>query len=101
MVENKTCADFDSFNHMILCISLLSLEKQFQDAYANVKFKKVHEQFKKLITCNNFHLKSESIQFVVSVGSHMIEKIFFIYLNEDEFEVKCTRVLLESRGILC
>lgn len=81
MVENKTRADFDSFNCTIPCISPLSLEKQFQDAYANVKFKKVYEQFEKLITCNNSHLESEGIEFVVSVGSRMIEKNISYFLE--------------------
>ncbi|XP_062155317.1 protein FAR1-RELATED SEQUENCE 1-like [Alnus glutinosa] len=107
MVENETCADFDSFNRMISCISPLPLEKQFQDVYTNAKFKEVHEQFGKLMTCNNSLIKSEGaistyevIEFIVSVESHMIEKTFLVYLNEDELEVKCTCTLFELRGIL-
>jgi hypothetical protein len=88
MVENETCADFDSFNSMISCISPLPLEKQFQDVYTNSKFKEVHEQFGKLMTCNNSLIKSEGaistyevIEFIVSVERHMIEKNIFCLLE--------------------
>jgi hypothetical protein len=107
MVKNETRTDFDSFNRTIPCISPLLLEKQFQDVYTNAKFKEVHEQFVKVMTCNNSHLKSESaistyevIDYGVVVGSRMIEKTFLVYLNEDELDVKCTCTLFELRGIL-
>jgi hypothetical protein len=45
MVEKEKKVNFDSFNRTIPCLSLLSLEKQFQDVYTNVKFKEVHDQF--------------------------------------------------------
>ncbi|XP_062155057.1 protein FAR1-RELATED SEQUENCE 4-like [Alnus glutinosa] len=108
MVENETNADFDSFNRTIPCISPLLLEKQFQDVYTNAKFKEVHEQFGKVMTCNNSHLKSEGaistyevIDYGVVVGSRTIEKTFLVYLNEDELDVKYTCALFELRGILC
>ncbi|XP_062162209.1 protein FAR1-RELATED SEQUENCE 4-like [Alnus glutinosa] len=108
MVENETRADFDFFNRTIPCISPLLLEKQFQDVYTNAKFKEVHEQFGKVMTCNNSHLKSEGaistyevIDYGVVVGSRTIEKTFLVYLNEDELDVKCTCALFELRGILC
>ncbi|XP_062145444.1 protein FAR1-RELATED SEQUENCE 8-like [Alnus glutinosa] len=107
MVESEARADFDSFNRTISCISALPLEKQFQVVYTNAKFKEVHEQFVKMMSCNNSHLKSEGaistfevIEYVV-VGDHLIEKIFLVYFNEDELEVKCTCALFEVRGILC
>jgi uncharacterized Zn finger protein len=37
----------------------------------------------------------------VVVGSHMVKKTFIVYLNKDEFEVKCTCALFELKGILC
>jgi hypothetical protein len=107
MVENEARADFDSFNRMIPCISHFHFEKQFQDVYTNAKFKEVREEFEKVMSCNNYHLKSEGVistyevkEYVV-VGSHMVEKTFLVYLNEDEFEVKCTCALFELKGILC
>ncbi|XP_062152045.1 protein FAR1-RELATED SEQUENCE 5-like [Alnus glutinosa] len=107
MVESETRADFDSFNRTISCISALQLEKQFQVVYTNAKFKEVHEQFVKMMSCNNSHLKSEGaistfevIEYV-AVGDHLIEKTFLVYFNEDELEVKCTCALFEVRAILC
>jgi hypothetical protein len=107
MVENEARADFDSFNRMIPIICHFHFEKQFQDVYTNAKFKEVREEFGKVMSCNNYHLKSEGVistyevkEYVV-VGSHMVEKTFLVYLNEDEFEVKCTCALFELRGILC
>jgi hypothetical protein len=107
MVENETCVDFDSFNRTISCISALQLEKQFQVVYTNAKFKEVHEQFVKMMSCNNSLLKSESVTSTfevieyVAIGNHLIEKTFLVYFNEDELEVKCTCALFEVRGILC
>jgi hypothetical protein len=109
MIENETRADFDSFNRTIPCISTLQLEKQFQVVYTNAKFKEVYEQFVKIMSCNNSHLKSEGVisTFEVieydAVGDHIIEKSFLVYLNEDEDElkVKCTCALFEVKGILC
>jgi hypothetical protein len=107
MVESETRADFDYFNRTIPCISALQLEKQFQVVYTNAKFKEVHEQFVKMMSCNNSLLKSkcaistfEVVEYV-TVGDHLIEKTFLVYFNEDEFEVKCTCALFEVRGILC
>ncbi|XP_062158806.1 protein FAR1-RELATED SEQUENCE 4-like [Alnus glutinosa] len=107
MVESETRADFDSFNRTISCISALQLEKLFQVVYTNAKFKEVHDQFVKMMSCNNSHLKSEGaistfevIEYV-AVGDHLIEKTFLVYFNEDELEVKSTCALFEVRGILC
>ncbi|XP_062145414.1 protein FAR1-RELATED SEQUENCE 2-like [Alnus glutinosa] len=107
MVESEARADFDSFNRTIPCISALQLEKQFQVVYTNVKFKEVHEQFVKMMSCNNALLKSEGaistfeVVEYVAVGDHLIEKIFLVYFNENELEVKCTCALFEVKGILC
>ncbi|XP_062147806.1 protein FAR1-RELATED SEQUENCE 5-like [Alnus glutinosa] len=107
MVESETHADFDSFNRTIPCISALQLEKQFQVVYTNAKFKEVHEQFVKMMSCNNSLLKSEGaistfeVVEYVAIGDHLIEKTFLVYFNDDELEVKCTCALFEVRGILC
>jgi hypothetical protein len=107
MVESEAGADFDSFNRTIPCISALQLEKQFQVVYTNAKFKEVHEQFVKMMSCNNALLKSEGaistfeVVEYIAVGDHLIENTFLVYFNEDEFEVKCTCALFEVRGILC
>jgi hypothetical protein len=107
MVENEKKGDFDSFNRTIPCLSLSSFEKQFQDVYTNAKFKEVHEQFGRVMHCNNKVLRSEGaistyevIEYVVVFGNQ-IEKTFVVYFNEDELEVKCTCALFELRGILC
>ncbi|XP_062171073.1 protein FAR1-RELATED SEQUENCE 5-like [Alnus glutinosa] len=107
MVESEARADFDSFNRTIPCISALQLEKQFQVVYTNAKFKEVHEQFVKMMSCNNALLKSEGaistfeVVEYVAVGDHLIEKTFLVYFNENELEVKCTCALFEVKGILC
>jgi len=107
MVEKEKKVNFDSFNRTIPCLSLLSLEKQFQDVYTNVKFKEVHDQFGKVMYCNNKVLRSEGamstyevIEYVVIFGNQ-VEKTFTVDFNEDELEVKCTCALFELRGILC
>jgi hypothetical protein len=107
IVESEACADFDSFNLTIPCISALHLEKQFQVVYTNAKFKEVHDQFVNMMSCNNSLLKSEGaistfeVVEYVTVGDHLIEKTFLVYFNENELEVKCTCALFEVRGILC
>ncbi|XP_062164895.1 protein FAR1-RELATED SEQUENCE 5-like [Alnus glutinosa] len=107
MVESEARADFDSFNRTIPCISALQLEKQFQVVYTNAKFKEIHEQFVKMMSCNNALLKSEGaistfeVVEYVAVGDHLIEKTFLVYFNENELEVKCTCAMFEVKGILC
>jgi hypothetical protein len=108
MVERETQSDFDSFNCTIPCISVFFLEKQFQNVYTNAKFKEVQRQFGKLMKCNNSHLKSEGavstyqvIESISLLGNRMINKIFGVFFNEDEFDVKCTYAMFELKGILC
>jgi hypothetical protein len=108
MVERETQSDFNSFNRTIPCISDFSLEKQFQNVYTNAKFKEVQHQFGKLMKCNNSHLKSEGaistyqvIESISLMGNRMIDKIFGVFFNEDEFDVKCTCAMFELKGILC
>jgi len=95
MVEKEKNADFDSFNRTIPCLSLLSLEKQFQDVYTNAKFKEVHNQFGKVMYCKNKVLRSEGAMSTYEVIEYVVD------FNEDELEVKCTCALFELRGILC
>jgi hypothetical protein len=58
-------------------------------------------------SCTNSHLKSECAISTceaiedVTIGDHIIEKKFFVNLNEDELDVKCKCALFEVRGILC
>ncbi|XP_059444592.1 protein FAR1-RELATED SEQUENCE 5-like isoform X2 [Corylus avellana] len=108
MVERETHSDFDCFNRTIPCVTVFPLEKLFQDVYTNAKFKEVQEQFGTCVSCNNSLLKSEGaistyqvIETVVVPGNRMIDKIFGVFFNEDEFEVKCTCAMFELRGIIC
>jgi hypothetical protein len=108
MVENEARSNFDCFNRTIPCATNLSLEKQFQDVYTNVKFKEVRKQFAADVHCNNSLLKSEcaiSTYQVVETcqphENHMIDKTFTVFFNEDKIEVKCTCAMFEFIGILC
>ncbi|XP_059454966.1 protein FAR1-RELATED SEQUENCE 1-like [Corylus avellana] len=87
------------------CVADFALEKQFQDAYTNAKFKEVQAEFKQRSNVNNCLLKSEGAIFTYQVietnGNCMMNKTFSVFFNTDEFEVKCTCALFEVKGIIC
>jgi hypothetical protein len=107
MVEKEKKADFDSFNHIIPCLTPYPLEEKFQDVYTNAKFKEVQGEFMKVVGCNNSRLTDEGAIFtyqVIEIGvinRNMKDISHCVYYNEEEVEVKCTCALFETRGILC
>ena len=87
MFEREACADFDCYNHMSPCVTDSSLEKQFQDAYTNAKFKEVQAEFKPRSNVNNCLLKSEgavsTYRVIETNGNHMLDKTFRVRLIND------------------
>ncbi|XP_059434726.1 protein FAR-RED IMPAIRED RESPONSE 1-like [Corylus avellana] len=105
MVEREARADFDCYNRTSPCVTDFALEKQFQDAYTNAKFKEVQAEFKPRSNVNNCLLKSEgaisTYQVIETDGNRMMNKTFSVFFNTNELEVKCTCALFEVRGIIC
>jgi zinc finger SWIM domain-containing protein 3 len=101
MVEREACADFDCYNHTSPCVIDSALEKHFQNAHTNAKFKKVQAKFKPRLNVNNCLLKSEgavSTHRVIETNENrMLDKTFSVFFNNDEFEMKCTCALFELR----
>jgi hypothetical protein len=101
MVEREARADFDCYNRTSPSVTDFALEKHFQNAYTNVKFKKVQAEFKPRLNVNNCLLKSEGAvsthRVIETNGNRMLDKTFSVFFNNDEFEVKYTCALFELR----
>ncbi|XP_059428564.1 protein FAR-RED ELONGATED HYPOCOTYL 3-like [Corylus avellana] len=114
-VENETHVDFKSFTTKVRCLTFYHFEKQFQKLYTNTKFKEVQVEIMHIIYCTVSLLTKEGsictcqvieqvkVQNAVVEDAYMKLVTYVVYFNgvEDEFEVKCTCDLFESRGIVC
>ncbi|XP_042944710.1 uncharacterized protein LOC122278597 [Carya illinoinensis] len=66
-IENELAANFSSFHTQISCITFYGIERQFQAAYTNVKFKEVQEELRGLIYCCASMIRSERGMFTYHV----------------------------------
>ncbi|XP_042966947.1 protein FAR1-RELATED SEQUENCE 5-like isoform X4 [Carya illinoinensis] len=107
-VETETAADFQSCNQTIPCVSSFKIERQFQSLYTNAKFKEVQSEVWGMLLCNPSLVSTQGSISTFEVleeistpdGQTKIVK-YNVYLNEEEFEIKCTCGLFEMRGIIC
>ncbi|KAK9292591.1 hypothetical protein L1049_020565 [Liquidambar formosana] len=106
-VEKETQADYHSVNSMSECVTDYDIEKQFQGAYTNTKFKEFQEELKGKIYCYPSIIKEEGSIYTyevaqdVKIGDGRKDVVFSVYFNEVECEVKCMCHLFEFSGILC
>ncbi|XP_042974208.1 protein FAR1-RELATED SEQUENCE 6-like isoform X2 [Carya illinoinensis] len=107
-VETETTTDFLSYNQTIPCVSPFKIERQFQSLYTNAKFKEVQAEVWGMLLCNPSLVSTQGSISTFDVfeeistpdGQSKIMK-YKVYLNVEEFEVKCTCALFEMRGIIC
>ncbi|XP_040987675.1 protein FAR-RED IMPAIRED RESPONSE 1-like [Juglans microcarpa x Juglans regia] len=106
-VENDMAADFHSFNCTVPCISHLPVEKKFQAAYTNSKFKEMQSEVMGIIYSHCVAIKTEGAITTYQVNDQMVvedgikKSTLQAYFNEDECETKCMCGLFEMRGIIC
>ncbi|XP_068492412.1 protein FAR1-RELATED SEQUENCE 2-like [Phaseolus vulgaris] len=100
-------ADFASMNTVIPCTSQSSIERQFQMEYTHAKFKEVQVEFRLKMNCvaHNVLAEGQSCRFDVVEESFCNERTkhmkFEVSFNRGNFDISCTCLLFEFRGILC
>ncbi|KAJ8484644.1 hypothetical protein OPV22_017129 [Ensete ventricosum] len=108
-VEKELQEDLNSFSYCCPCVSHYNIEKQFQQAYTNSKFKEIQEEFKGKMFCYVHSMKEEEDFGVYEVIEDMVvdnglsnQKVCFtVYFKQAEFDVRCSCRLFEFQGILC
>lgn len=105
--EKENLADSDSFNSVRPCITDYRIEKQFQEAYTNAKFKEFQEELRRKLYCHPTLLSvfgsisTYEVAEDVIVGDHRRDIKFSVCFNEIECDFQCVCHLFEFRGILC
>ncbi|XP_042969196.1 protein FAR1-RELATED SEQUENCE 5-like [Carya illinoinensis] len=107
-IENELAADFSSFHTQIPCITFYGIERQFQAAYTNAKFKEVQEELRGLIYCCASMIRSERGMFTYHVADEIQvmdgfrkSTKYVVEFNEEECEASCTCQLFAFKEILC
>ncbi|XP_040997197.1 protein FAR1-RELATED SEQUENCE 5-like [Juglans microcarpa x Juglans regia] len=106
-IENENCADFQSFNVTILCISRSPIEKRYQDLYTNPKFREVQHQLTDIIDLDPVLLKADATVMIYLVKDEVHVEDFTklvtysVDFSEDDAVAKCSCGLFEMRGIMC
>ncbi|CAA0827173.1 Protein FAR1-RELATED SEQUENCE 5 [Striga hermonthica] len=59
-VEKETVADYESWNSRFDCLSNYDIEKQFQSAYTNVKFREFQDELRDKFYCQPSLVKTEN-----------------------------------------
>lgn len=104
-VEKEHLADFQCFSTWIPCVTLFEVEKQFQVAYTNTKFKEFQKELTGKLYCEVSSVDDKDGKFdvseVVFVGEKRKQIRFSVHFNAENREVQCTCGLFEFKGILC
>ena len=86
------------------CITCYAIEKEFQEAYTNKKFKEVYDEFRNQMYCYSSLLKQEDaistyqVDDELTIYDDMVKEVrFYVYVNEEECEVQCTYSLFKSK----
>ncbi|KAF5447330.1 hypothetical protein F2P56_032889 [Juglans regia] len=106
-IENENCADFQSFNVTIPCISRSPIEKKYQHLYTNAKFREVQHQLTSINDLDPVLLKADA-----TVKTYLVEdKVHFedftklvthsVNFSEDDVVAKCSCGLFEMRWMVC
>ncbi|SPT20321.1 unnamed protein product [Triticum aestivum] len=97
-------------NSTIPSITRFDIEKQFQSAYTNSKFKEFQEELTDIMYCDRKLIQKQGAISTYEITEDVLidkEKgwrkdiVYHVYFNEEEFEVKCSCRRFEFRGILC
>jgi hypothetical protein len=108
-VEKGNIANFNSFYSTIPSITRFDIEKQFQSAYTNSKFKEFQEELTDIMYCDRKLIQKEGAMVTYEITEDVLideEKgwrkdiVYHVYFNEEEFDVKCSCRRFEFRGIL-
>nr|XP_025693073.1 protein FAR1-RELATED SEQUENCE 1-like [Arachis hypogaea] len=97
-------ADVEDYKSIIPCATNSLIEKQFQGAYTNAKFKEVQKQFRKKASCILHLMKAVSTSKVYSIledVSTSKERVYEVNYNAETKDITCMCQMFESRGILC
>ncbi|QHO18756.1 Protein FAR-RED ELONGATED HYPOCOTYL [Arachis hypogaea] len=97
-------ADVEDYKSIIPYATNSLIEKQFQGAYTNAKFKEVQKQFRKKANCILHLMKAVSTSKVYSIledVSTSKERVYEVNYNAETKDITCMCQMFESRGILC
>ena len=104
-VEKEHLADFQCFSTWIPCVTLFEIEKQFQAAYTNTKFKEFQKELTGKLYCEVSCVDEKDGKFdvseVVFVGENRKQVHFTVSFCAESSEAQCSCGLFEFRGILC
>ncbi|XP_072056347.1 protein FAR-RED ELONGATED HYPOCOTYL 3-like [Arachis hypogaea] len=97
-------ADVEDYKSIIPCATNSLIEKQFQGAYTNAKFKEVQKQFRKKANCILHLMKAVSTSKVYSIledVSTSKERVYEVNYNAEMKDITYMCQMFELRGILC
>ncbi|KAH7659854.1 FHY3/FAR1 family protein [Dioscorea alata] len=108
-IEKENKADFASFNSCFPLITDCYFEKQLQEAYTNENFKLFQDELRGMIYCNLTLTGSHGAVYLFQVsdvvkgkeGAFRKQVVYNVYTNEEEFDIKCSCLLFEFKGIIC
>jgi len=108
-IEKENKADFASFNSCYPLITDCYFEKQLQEAYTNEIFKLFQDELRGMIYCNltptgtHGAICAFQVSDVVKGKECAFRKqvVYNVYMNEEEFDIKCSCRLFEFKGIIC
>ncbi|KAL6178581.1 hypothetical protein ACLB2K_050099 [Fragaria x ananassa] len=126
-IEKEEQEEFNTLYKSIEPFSGFKFEKQFREAYKNVKFKEFQDELRANVYCNSWPAKEEGARcthkimescFKKKIKGGRKQKVFlkaslkkkkkykwpicqYVLFNKDSNDIKCTCRLFEFRGILC
>ncbi|KAH7685558.1 FHY3/FAR1 family protein [Dioscorea alata] len=108
-IEKENKADFASFNSNFSLLTDCYFEKQLHEAYTNEIFKLFQNELRGMLFCNLRLINSNGPVHVFQVtdifkgkeGRSRRQVVFNVYYNEADFDIKCSCLLFEFRGIFC
>ncbi|KAM3195097.1 hypothetical protein ACQJBY_071262 [Aegilops geniculata] len=91
-------------------VTHFDIEKQFQSAYTNSKFKEFQEELTQTMYCDRKLMQKEGAIETYEITEDVLidedkgwrkDVVHHVYFSEEEFEVKCSCRRFEFTGILC
>ncbi|XBH97719.1 hypothetical protein VPH35_127351 [Triticum aestivum] len=91
-------------------VTHFDIEKQFQSAYTNSKFKEFQEELTQTMYCDRKLMQKEGAIETYEITEDVLidedkgwrkDIVHHVYFSEEEFEVKCSCRRFEFTGILC
>jgi hypothetical protein len=93
-VEKEKIADFNSFNSTVPCVTHYDIEKQFQSAYTNAKFKEFQEELTHKMYCDRMFIQKEGAIEMYGITEEVLINVetgwkkdimYHVYFNDEEF----------------